>query len=364
MKVSTLKMKVVITIEQEEYRFILEYLHFKLPQSYTRRLCDNKITPVYMINEPNFVFEDLTFTITTFPEFQKFHYFRKYSELTIEGDYKCINDFIKNSIESITKCRFQNDVLIIYRSGYNSWNETKKLTDRNIDTVYLNSDTKKELIDDITQFYNNDSKNIYEMLNINHNRIYMFYGLPGTGKTTLIKSLASLFKKNIAYLVIKKDLEFDNLYNLMERLPNDTFIVLEDVDALFSEDRQQKSGITFSAFINVFDGITSSKDIVVFMTTNNLNSIDKAIIRRVSYFMEFKYATKDQIRQMFDAFYPQFSKLFETFWEYVKTTPITTNLLEKFFTKYLYEEITELGPLFSKFSNGELSLNSKHEFYV
>jgi hypothetical protein len=50
--------------------------------------------------------------LTTFPEFQKYHYFRKYSELTIEGDYKCINDFIKNSIESITKCRFQNDVLI------------------------------------------------------------------------------------------------------------------------------------------------------------------------------------------------------------------------------------------------------------
>jgi len=356
--------KVVLSIDQQEYARVLEYLHFKLPSEYKRKLSGYCIGPIFKINEPEFEYLDLKFKLEYFEKFQTFHEFRKYSELTIEGPLNSINDFISMAIDSIMKNKFQDDFLVIYRSGYSNWTESKKLENRKLDTVYLPTGIKKEILDDLEKFYK--TEDIYKGLGINHNRIYMLYGLPGTGKTSLIKALANSFKKNIAFLVIKQDMEFDNLYTLFERIPDNTFICLEDVDSLFNEDRKQKTALTFSAFINIFDGITTSKNLVVFMTTNNLKSLDPAIIRRIGYFIEFKYATKEQIKEMFDSFFPSEMPFFEEIYTYIKGIETTTNMVEKFFIKYLLDQITVKIKLFSKFVNGELSLekNNSDKLYI
>ena len=359
-------MKVILSVEQPEYIHVLEYLHLKLPESLDRKLSGYCIAPILKIDHSEFEYFGLKFKLNYLDKFQTFHEFRKYSELVIEGELSQINEFISTAIDSILKNKFQQDFLIIYRSSYNSWNEAKKLEHRSLDTIYLPTNVKKDIVDDLGNFYNIDYIKTYTNLGINHNRIYMLYGLPGTGKTSLIKGLASYFKKNIAFLVIKLDMEFDHLYNLFDRIPDNTFICLEDVDSLFDESREQKTKLTFSAFINIFDGITTSKNLVVFMTTNNLNALDKAIIRRISYFIEFKYATKDQIKEMFDCFFPVYLPFFEEVYSYIKGNEITTNMVEKFFIKYLFSDITVKIKLFSKFVNGELSFekNNLSKLYI
>jgi chaperone BCS1 len=194
----------------------------------------------------------------------------------------------------------------------------------------------------------------------------MFYGIPGTGKTSVIKSLANHFQKNLANINFHKDMEYHTLLKLMEHVPDNSFISIEDVDSIFGEDRSNKTCLTFSDFINVFDGIQTPQDTLIFMTTNKLMDLDNAVIRRIHYFIEFKYATKDQIQKLFNHFFPSFVSEFETFYRNIGDIPVTINIIEKFFTRYLFDNIIERSKLFTKFANGELrvELNNSSKLYI
>jgi SpoVK/Ycf46/Vps4 family AAA+-type ATPase len=145
-------------------------------------------------------------------------------------------------------------------------------------------------------------------------------------------------------------------------LPVNSIVVLEDVDALFTQDdeRKERTNISFSGFINTFDGINTPQDCVVFMTTNKLDAIDDAIKRRIHKYVEFKEATKEQIYEMFDTFFPAFEQLFPDFYQNICGVPVTINIIEKFFIMHLFDDIIMESKNFAKFANGELRLKSSN----
>ena len=67
-----------------------------------------------------------------------------------------------------------------------------------------------------------------------------------------------------------------------------------------------------------------------------------------------------KIKDMFDCFFPQYLLFFDEVYSYIKGTDVTTNMVEKFFIKYLSENIVDKMKLFSKFVNGELSLEKSN----
>jgi SpoVK/Ycf46/Vps4 family AAA+-type ATPase len=83
-------------------------------------------------------------------------------------------------------------------------------------------------------------------------------------------------------------------------LPKKSVFVLEDIDCLFTDRKtDDTNNLTFSGFLNIFDGVTRLKDdMLVFITTNHLETLDPALKRRVDYFVEFDYCTKKQIRDL------------------------------------------------------------------
>ena len=360
-------MKVTFLSCQSEYKFILKYLHYKLDNSFLRKFdeyCKNTSQIFYLIDEPVFEYDNLHFEIKTNEVYvKKVYSFTKYSELIITG--LNVTKFISTAIDYIVKNSF-NEKQIIYKTCHSMWVESRILVKRDIDTVYLPGVVKSELLNDITNFFKPEIIERYCNLNINHTRMYMLYGVPGTGKTTLIKTLAGYFNKNLAYITINSDTDYDCLLKIIERVPDNTFLCLEDVDALFGEDRKQKSELTFSGFINILDGVNTPENTVVFMTTNKLQDLDHAVKRRINYFIEFKFATKDQIKDMFVRFFPDYAVDFETFYRNISEIEVTINIMEKFFTKYLFDNILEKGKLFSKFANGELKveLNTSSRLYT
>lgn len=361
-------MKVVINKANGLFSQILEYLNYKLPESLTRTVHSIQANePLFQIYQKEFFYLDMAFTIIENENVYKteYEFFYKYSELHIEHEsLEVIKKFISEAYEYIEKNMhsFKEGTINIYTSGCSHWRKDTELKIRTVDTTYIPVKIKDEIIKDISLF--NDPKTIqrYSELGVNHSRIYMFYGPPGCGKTTFIKSLASYFKKSIAYLSIPSDMDDNDFKRCIKNVPKNSLLCLEDIDSLFLEKSRthNENSLTFSGFINNLDGIVTPENSMIFMTTNNIDSLEHAIIRRINYFVKFTFATKEQIKQMYNRFFPDYSSEFDSFWDNIRDIDITINILEKFFVKYLFDNIIEKSKLFPAFANGELKVESNN----
>ena len=65
--------------------------------------------------------------------------------------------------------------------------------------------------------------------------------------------------------------------------------------------------VTFSGLLNTLDGVASSEERIVFMTTNHLDRLDPALIRpgRVDVKQEIGLASRTQLQRMYNRFYPE-----------------------------------------------------------
>jgi chaperone BCS1 len=68
-----------------------------------------------------------------------------------------------------------------------------------------------------------------------------------------------------------------------------------------------QSAVTFSGFLNALDGVASSEERIVFMTTNHLDRLDAALIRpgRVDVLQSIGNASASQARRLFCQFYSE-----------------------------------------------------------
>lgn len=262
-----------------------------------------------------------------------------YTELVLEGsDEKEMVEFIKTSIfEYEKKCRqfitIDKLVNILTWDG-GGWSNEYNTPKRSNSSIYLPDNSYETILGDLKKFYSNEKR--YSQLEIPYARTYMFHGLPGTGKTSMIYTLASELNKQIAILDFSdREMSDSSIRRAVYKIPDDTILCLEDMDALFSSDRKSdKSTITFSGVLNILDGVIRNKGLVIFMTTNLLSNMDDtAMKRRVDYYLKFDVMKKEQIKNMFRRFYPDQDS--NVFWSFVSKLQLTPCILQKFFVRHL-----------------------------
>merc|ERR1712113_777885 len=140
---------------------------------------------------------------------------------------------------------------------------------------------------------------------IPYKRSYLFYGVPGSGKSSLIQALAAKYDRNLAFLQPTHPKMTDEAFKTcIQSAPANSLIVLEDIDALFNKDRSKKSAdcpLTFSGLLNGLDGVGNPDGQIFIMTTNYVDRLDSALIRsgRVDLHIEFPLATDEQLANMF-----------------------------------------------------------------
>jgi chaperone BCS1 len=188
-----------------------------------------------------------------------------------------------------------------------------------MESVVLPSSTKNRLIKDLERFLSPSTESFYNRNGIPYRRSYLFYGLPGTGKTSMIQALAGHFKRSVSYLMpTHPKMTDDSLKEAINSLPTETIVVFEDIDSLFSKDRSNKissSALTFSGLLNALDGIGNPKGQIFVLTTNLRDQLDQALIRngRVDLHIEFTYADSEQMETMWSNFYPEATHLARAF---------------------------------------------------
>ncbi|XP_055345872.1 mitochondrial chaperone BCS1-like [Paramacrobiotus metropolitanus] len=202
---------------------------------------------------------------------------------------------------------------------------------RPLDSVILDDGVSERILNDIQDFM--DSSEWYSQFGVPYRRGYLLYGPPGTGKTSFISALAGHFDLNVCVLNLSdKSLTDDGLNRLLIDAPEDSIVLLEDVDAAFgnredatepkgtsSSDSEQKettashsstafegmNRLTFSGLLNALDGVASAEGRILFMTTNYVDRLDAALVRpgRIDARQYVGYASESQVDRMFRRFY-------------------------------------------------------------
>jgi len=178
------------------------------------------------------------------------------------------------------------------------WETIEKREGRKLSTIYLGGNESK-IHDKIKNFLSEDTKKLYNDLGIPYKLNLLFHGYPGTGKSSLIFSLASELNMDVALLHFVRDMSDLDFMRALRKIPINTILVLEDIDVLFEERKkgdENKTGISFSGILNSLDGISHLENQIIFMTTNCKMVLDKALTRpgRIDMDVEFKYSTKKQ----------------------------------------------------------------------
>lgn len=190
---------------------------------------------------------------------------------------------------------------------WNEWRRRNSYLSRSLDSIYLAGDIKETVVNDVQRFL--DSEHIYKELGVPYHRGYIFHGVPGTGKSSLVKALGEHFKMNVYYAPLsdmKKDAEFTQL---ITEINDRAILLLEDIDILkSSNDRTKtknasKSGLSLAGLLNALDGVITPHGLIIIMTTNNIESLDPALIRtgRADLILHLDYMQDEQLEALASA---------------------------------------------------------------
>ena len=185
---------------------------------------------------------------------------------------------------------------------------------RPLDSVVLDDGVKESIVADLEEW--RSSAGWYHDRGIPYRRGYLLHGPPGSGKSSFIVSLAGEMDYNICIMALSDEgLTDDRLAQALSVVPQRSIVLLEDIDAAFgtrvkgevgsSGANVGRSNLTFSGLLNTLDGVASSEERIIFMTTNYLERLDPALMRpgRVDSVHLLGNATESQARRLFLRFY-------------------------------------------------------------
>jgi SpoVK/Ycf46/Vps4 family AAA+-type ATPase len=247
---------------------------------------------------------------------------------------------------------------------------------RNIDSLFLKQNQKNTLMEYVTNFMKTETREDYLKFNIPYKCNILLYGVPGTGKTSTILTIASHIKTNIGVIPISREITDSKLVHAFNNVrKNDCkILVMEDIDCLFIDRKSNdtlKNSLTLSGILNCLDGLCRNEGIIVFLTTNRIDALDDALIRssRIDYRIEYTYADEYQTRECFNYFFPQLKDNFSKFYDRISFKKYTIAMLQEFFFKFrksqnIIDHLCELDFIIKANQNDALKGESTENLYI
>lgn len=159
----------------------------------------------------------------------------------------------------------------------------KTIPERKLNTVVTTDNVGQKILSACKSFVEN--KDWYTKAAISHKLGIMLYGSPGTGKTSLIKALASELNRDL--YILNLPTAFDKSFvKAVRNLKAGCILSLEDIDCVDGthsreeEKYSRRAGFNLATILNVLDGLIPLNDVIVIMSTNHIQKIDPALLRK------------------------------------------------------------------------------------
>jgi len=191
-----------------------------------------------------------------------------------------------------------------YKDG---WDFSRKINKRDWKSIFIKKTIKNNIVNSILDFQN--KKEWYLSNGIPYQIGFLLKGPPGTGKTSIIKAIASSFNFPIYYLSVA---DLKDIQDAFSTVPDNALVVLEDIDSnkithnRAEVEQADHQKITLSEVLNSIDGLFSSSGRVLVMTTNNPDILDPALVRpgRIDIQEEIGYVCNEVFEEFMNNFFP------------------------------------------------------------
>ncbi|KAK5807591.1 hypothetical protein VI817_001849 [Penicillium citrinum] len=197
-----------------------------------------------------------------------------------------------------------------------SWRQMCKEGTRSQKSMAVDEDMKQDIIEDIRNFLSPECVAFYEERGIAHRRGYLFYGKPGTGKSSFCRVIATEFDLPIytINLAIVDNHSLQELFRTLPDPPQRCLVVLEDIDTAGIQRTRNttseneidgKERVTLATVLNVLDGLGAHCGHILIATTNAKPELDPALTRRgrIDKQCEFLYPDRKTIQDYFAFFF-------------------------------------------------------------
>lgn len=197
----------------------------------------------------------------------------------------------------------------LFDSGY--WERLSDAPRRPPGSVFLSADARALSADVLRFMTDPDVRERHRRYGVPYKLNVLLHGPPGTGKTSLIDSIAGELGSDVFLVQFTARLRDTDLAVALKRVadhPNPV-VVMEDVDCMFSERKRHdssKNAVTLGGLLNSLDGMYRPEGSVVFLTTNDPSCLDAAVTRsrRIDRTLHMSHADAGQTADMLRAFFP------------------------------------------------------------
>lgn len=212
----------------------------------------------------------------------------------------------------------------IHSLNVHGWQRSAVINDRPLASVVVPPASLQKLLKAVDDFYS--MRDWYAQRGVPHKICILLHGVPGTGKTSLVKALAGHYGVNIYKMNINQ-LSDESLEYALSQVPKGNLVLLEDVDSSAAVQKrvgqaaleqaaltvdavpQHKSSgaepLSLTGVLNAFDGVIPLDNTLLVFTTNHLERLDPAVFRpgRVDVLLELGAMRDAEIKRYIDYVY-------------------------------------------------------------
>ena len=157
------------------------------------------------------------------------------------------------------------------------------LSPRDLETLYFSNNEKEIIVNHIERF--NTHRQFYEDRQLLYKTGILLYGEPGTGKSSIVKTLATKYKRSIVNvnLATLQNIDLNTLAQSIIADDREYIVLFEDIDTLFlnrtSKELDKNDNLIVNKLLQFLDSNSSPTNVIFIATTNHIERLDAALLR-------------------------------------------------------------------------------------